>query len=170
MATPFIAEIRIMGFGFPPRSWATCQGQLLPINQNQALFSLLGTTYGGNGTTTFQLPDLRGRAPVHAGQGPGLSNISLGQISGQENVTLLTTQLPSHSHTASASSAAPSVGSPANNAWATGGSASYASTGGASMSATALSTTGGSQPHPNIQPSLVVNFCIALVGIFPSRN
>ncbi len=170
MSQPFIGQIQIFAFDFPPRNWALCAGQLLPINQNQALFSLLGTTYGGNGTTNFALPDLRGRAPVHSGTGPGLPAVSLGEKAGVESVTLIATQLPAHSHTPVASSAAPTVGAVTSNAWATGGAAPYGNPPNSVMDAAALATTGGNQPHPNMQPSLVVNFCIALAGIFPSRN
>jgi len=165
MAEPFLGEIRLFSFPFAPRGWANCGGQLLPISQNQALFSLLGTTYGGNGIQNFALPDFRGRAPVHWG-----GAVVSGERAGQESVSLTMAQLPSHSHPVSASSLAPSVGPPAGNAWASGGSASYAASSNAAMSATALSATGGSQPHNNLQPSLVINFCIALQGIFPSQN
>ena len=165
MASPFLAEIRVFSFVFAPRGWANCAGQFLPINQNQALFSLLGTTYGGNGQTTFALPDFRGRAPVHWGNG-----VTLGERAGAENVTLSVAQLPSHAHPVLASGLAPSSGPPTGNAWATGGAAAYAASANTSMSATALTATGGSQAHNNQQPSLVLNFCIALQGIFPSQN
>ena len=170
MATPFIGEIKICAFNFPPKNWAFCNGQLLPINQNQALFSLLGTTYGGNGTTTFALPNLQGRVPVQWGQGPGLSSYALGQQAGSTSVTLLSTQMPAHSHTVTASSNAPSQGSPAGAAWATAASIPYASTANAAMAPGALASSGGSQPHNNMAPSLVLNYSIALVGVFPSRN
>jgi len=170
MAEPFIGEISLFGFQFPPRFWAVCSGQLLPIAQNQALFSLLGTSYGGNGLQSFALPDLRGRTPIHRGQGPGLSNFVQGQQGGAENVTLLSTQMPSHQHTASASPGAPAVASPAAAAWASGGSAAYEASANTSMSASALANAGGNQAHNNQQPSLVLNYCIALSGIFPSRN
>ena len=133
MATPFIGQIMLNGFGFAPRNWAFCNGQLLPINQNQALFSILGTTYGGNGVQTFALPDLRGRVPIHWGNGPGLTPRSLGEVGGSESVTLLQTQMPAHNHVASASAAAPSVGVPTGNAWATGGTAAYAATANTTM-------------------------------------
>ena len=170
MTTPFIGQIAIYGFNFPPKNWAFCNGQLLPIAQNQALFSLLGTTYGGNGVTTFALPNLQGRVPVQWGQGPGLSNYVLGQQAGSTSVTLLSTQMPAHSHTVTASSNAPSQGSPAGAAWATAANIPYASTANATMSPGALASSGGSQPHDNMAPSLVLNYSIALVGIFPSRN
>lgn len=170
MTTPYLAQIQIFSFQFAPRGWAQCNGQLLPIAQNQALFSLLGTTFGGNGTTTFALPDLRGRVPMHWGSGPGLGNVSLGQVAGTENVTLLSTNLPSHNHLAVASSLAPTVGAAANNTWATGGAASYAASGNAAMNPAAIGSAGGNQPHNNMQPTLTLNICIALQGIFPSRN
>lgn len=170
MTTPYLAQIQIFSFQFAPRGWAQCNGQLLPIAQNQALFSLLGTTFGGNGTTTFALPDLRGRVPMHWGSGPGLGSVSLGQAAGSENVTLLSTNLPSHNHTALASSLAPSVGPAAGNAWATGGAASYAATSSGVMNPAAIRSVGGNQPHNNMQPTLTLNICIALQGIYPSRN
>jgi microcystin-dependent protein len=173
MATPFLGQITMYGFNFAPRGWALCNGQTLPINQNQALFSLLGTTYGGNGTTIFALPNLQGRVPVHSGngsQGPGLSPYSLGEQTGSENVTLLSTQIPAHTHPVVASGNAPSQGALSNAVWATAANIPYASAANASMAAGALSVAGSSQPHPNMAPSLVVNFCITLQGIFPSRN
>lgn len=170
MATPFIGQIMLNGFGFAPRNWAFCNGQLLPINQNQALFSILGTTYGGNGVQTFALPDLRGRVPIHWGNGPGLTPRSLGEVGGSESVTLLQTQMPAHNHVASASAAAPSVGVPTGNAWATGGTAAYAATANTTMAVGALNNAGNSQSHENRAPLLVMNYCIALYGIYPSRN
>lgn len=170
MSQNFIGEIQLFSFGFAPRGWAFCAGQLLPINQNQALFSLLGTAFGGNGTTTFALPDLRGRAPLHWGNGPGLPSVVLGERAGAESVTLTQSEMPAHNHIASASSAAPTVGAPTGNAWATGGLTAYGNPPNSPMAATALANAGGSQPHSNIQPSLALNFCIALQGIFPSRN
>lgn len=167
MATPFIAQIQMFSFAFPPRNWAQCNGQLLPIAQNQALFSLLGTTYGGNGTTNFALPNLQGRTPLHFGQGSGLSNRTLGEVGGVEAVTLSTTQIPTHTHAVSANNVAPTLGTPAGNLWAQG---NYSASGGSAMAAGDVSNTGGSQPHTNISPYLTVNFCIALAGIFPSRN
>lgn len=167
MAEPFLAQIQIFGFGFAPRGWATCSGQILPIAQNQALFSILGTTYGGNGVTTFGLPDLRSRTPMHWGQGPGLSNRVLGQVGGVESVTLNTNQIPNHTHSVTANTAAPTVGTPAGNLWAQG---KYSTTGGSLMAAGAIGNSGSSQPHPNLSPYLTLNICIALVGVFPSRN
>ncbi len=170
MTTPFIGQITLNAFDFAPRNYAFCSGQLLPIQQNQALFSILGTTYGGNGVQTFALPDLRGRVPMHWGSGPGLSNRSLGEVSGTESVTLLQTQMPAHTHIPFASSSAPSVGVPTGNSWATGGTAAYAATANTTMASGALNTAGSSQAHENRAPILVMNYCIALFGIFPSRN
>ena len=167
MSEPFLGEIRAFGFNFAPRGWAMCSGQILPIAQNTALFSLLGTTYGGNGQTTFALPDLRGRAPVHQGQGPGLSNKSLGEQAGQETHTLIVTEMPAHTHSQPASNAEQDTNRPVNAVPARGGV--YAGSGdGTFMDANTLA--GGSQPHNNMQPYLALNYCIALEGIFPSRN
>jgi microcystin-dependent protein len=170
MSNNFIGEIQLYSFGFAPRGWAFCAGQLLPIQQNQALFSLLGTTYGGNGTTNFALPDLRSRVPVHWGNGAGLPSVTLGERAGVENVTLTQSEMPAHSHTPIASSAGPTVGTPVGNTWATGTPAAYGSPPNSAMAAAALANAGASQPHPNIQPTIALNFCIALQGIFPSRN
>lgn len=166
MSEPFIGEIKIFSFNFAPRNWAFCNGQLLAINQNQALFSLLGTTYGGNGTTTFALPNLQGRTGISRG-----ASFTQGQVGGVENVTLLSTQLPAHTHTMSASSSAPAQGQPNGSFLSTFASDNaYAAAGTANTTMNPTAVAGGSQPHPNIQPSLVLNFCIALFGIFPSRN
>jgi microcystin-dependent protein len=169
MTEPFLGEIRNFGFNFAPRGWATCGGQLLPISQNTALFALLGTIYGGDGRTTFGLPDLRGRIPMSFGQGPGLSPRTQGELSGQEQVTLTQSQLPAHSHTVSASSTAttknPSGAIPA----VTNAGASYGTTADLAMNPAMTSGPAGSQPHNNMQPYLVTNWCIALEGIFPSR-
>jgi microcystin-dependent protein len=173
MGTPFLGEIKIVSFNFAPKGWAQCNGQFLPINQNQALFSILGTTYGGNGQTTFALPDFRGRSPYHVGS----SLSATGQTGGQEAHTLLLTEMPAHNHFPMASTAAgntvfPAAGSPVvqNNTWATTSVNPYAATSNNSMLPAAVSNTGGSQPHPNMQPYLVLIFIIALQGIFPSRN
>jgi microcystin-dependent protein len=173
MAEPFIAEIRIFGFTFAPAGWAQCSGQIMPISQNTALFSLLGTTYGGNGTSNFMLPNLQGAAPLAPGQGPGMSLlIDLGEQGGSENVTLVSSQMPSHSHAAQANSANANSYSPKGRFWAqdASGVKDYASTSNATMAPGALSPAGGGQSHSNAQPSLVLNFCIALVGIFPPRG
>ncbi|MGL4400500.1 MAG: phage tail protein [Luteolibacter sp.] len=178
---PVISQIQIFAFDFAPRNWALCNGQLLPINQNQALFSLLGTTYGGNGTTTFGLPDLRSRMPKHFGQSAGTSGYVLGQASGSENVTLLSTQMPSHTHAITTTASQPcqsAVGSfdaPEGKFPASHESANIYSTAknaalGAPVFNTTIGAAGGSQPHPNMPPYLAMNFCIAVQGIFPSRN
>jgi microcystin-dependent protein len=167
--TPFIGEISLVPYNFAPRGWAFCQGQILSIAQNTALFSLLGTTYGGNGQTTFALPDLRGRAPIGAGQGPGLSNITLGEQAGLESVTLLTTQIPSHTHTAAATQAAATSTRPAGNVPAGGGSYNPTSDG-STLASGFIGNTGSGQPHENRPPYLGLNYVIALEGVFPSRN
>jgi microcystin-dependent protein len=178
MSSPFIGEIRAFGFGFIPRNWASCNGQLLSIQQNAALFSLLGTQYGGNGTSNFALPNLQGRAALHYGQGPGLSNYTIGTQTGTETVTLLSTQIPQHTHSWAASSALGDQPSPKTNFLA--GSQipngtpilSYAAPGGATvpLATTMLASTGSNAGHTNMQPYLVVTYCIALTGLFPSRN
>jgi microcystin-dependent protein len=174
MSAPFVGEIRIFAGNFPPRNWAFCNGQLLAISQNTALFSLLGTTYGGNGTSNFALPNLQGCAPMHAGQGPGLTDRVLGELSGSPTVTLLTTEVPQHSHTYTAGS-----GSRGNVAAITGNVNSdaafqtniYGPTADSTlMSPTMLTPLPASQPHENMQPYLALNFIIALAGIFPARN
>jgi microcystin-dependent protein len=169
---PFIGQIMLFAGNFAPRGWAFCEGQLLSIAQNTALFSILGTTYGGNGQTTFALPDLRGRVPVHPGQGPGLSNYTLGQQSGTENVTLTVNQIPIHGHTFSpgCSSDPPSAQDPTNAVPAALDTQAYGTEANASMRPANSSTVGGSQPHDNLQPLLCVSFIIALEGIFPSRS
>ena len=162
MATPYLGEMRIFTFNFAPKGWAMCNGQLLPINQNQALFSILGTTYGGNGTTTFALPNLQGRVPVHAGNG-----IVLGQLAGQETHTLIQSEMPQHTHAAMGSSTPANLGVPTGNLWGTG-NAAYSPTPNAVMNPQCITTLGGSQPHENRSPYLTLNVCIALQGIFPT--
>lgn len=171
MAEPFLSEIRMFSFNFAPRGWALCNGQLLPIAQNQALFALLGTTYGGNGTTNFALPDLRGRVPIHEGAGPGLTPRLLGERFGVESVTLLEAQLPQHAHAQAAVAAAATATSPASTLPAQALSPLWRA-GAATPVATGVASnpTGGSQPHPNMMPFLTINFCIALQGLFPSPN
>lgn len=169
MSEPFIGEIRIFGFNFAPRGWANCAGQILSIAQNTALFSLLGTTYGGNGQTTFALPDLRGRAPLNFGQGPGLSNYTLGQSSGTETVTLTQNEMPQHNHGVNASSQPANATRP-GNAFPSGGGTYQTAPDGTTMAQQMIALAGGSQPHNNLQPYLALNICIALEGIFPSRN
>jgi len=163
MANPFLSEIRIASFNFAPNGWALCNGQFLPINQNQALFALLGTTYGGNGTTNFALPNLQGRVPIHFGQG-----FTLGQAGGELAHTLITSELPAHTHQPRANSNLANLGSPANNFWS--GTGSYAASANVAMNSGGILPTGGSQPHENRSPFLVLNFIIALQGIFPSQS
>jgi microcystin-dependent protein len=172
MADPFVAEIRIFPFNFPPKGWAFCNGQLLPISQNTALFSLLGTTYGGDGKSTFALPDLQGRAPMHPGQGPGLSLHDLGETGGTETVTLLQSEIPAHAHAANASQGDGLERTPKDQLLATGIAISqYQAPGGlTSMAATSVASAGGDQPHNNLQPYLTLNFNIALQGVFPPRG
>lgn len=174
----YIGEIRMFAGNFAPRGFALCNGQLLAISQNTALFSILGTTYGGNGTTTFALPNLQGRFPMHAGNGQGLSPRVLGEVGGEESVTLLTTQIPAHTHMLAASTAAvPDAPSPENNfngitTDPNSGSSynTYNTTKNAAMNPAAISITGGSLPHDNMPPFQCINYIIALTGIFPSRN
>ena len=172
MSEPFLGEIRIFGFTFAPKGWALCQGQILPISQNTALFSLLGVTYGGNGTSNFALPDLRGRVPVSFGQGNGLQNYLQGEVTGTESVTLDATQMPSHSHTVEASAAKATAKTPLGAVPGHAKADDYAAApdGTTTMAAAMIAPTGGDQPHDNLQPLLVMNFCIALQGIFPSRS
>ena len=175
MSEPFIAEIKIMSFNFPPKGWAFCNGQLLPINQNQALFSLLGTTYGGDGKSTFALPNLQGNTAVSFGQGPGLSLYDLGETTGVTSVTLLQSEIPAHAHAVGRClNDAGNTISPANAVWAQsaagrGAAALYkdgAPTGPVQLQS--LNVTGGGLPHQNMQPYLTLNFCIALQGVFPA--
>jgi microcystin-dependent protein len=167
MAEPFLSEIRIMSFVFAPKGWALCNGQLLPINQNQALFSLLGTTFGGDGRVNFALPDLRARTPIHVGSGH-----ALGGHGGEDAHTLSIAELPTHAHPANGSTVTATLDGPANNFFAT--TASLNIYGGptqlVAMNAGMVSSTGGAQAHQNMQPFLTLNFCIALQGIFPSQN
>jgi microcystin-dependent protein len=165
MSEPFLSEVKIVSFNFAPKGWALCNGQLLPINQNQALFSLLGTTYGGDGRVNFALPNLQGRIPIHFGNGH-----TLGEVGGQENHTLTAQEMPAHTHTISASNAAPNQGTPAGNMWANNSGAYSSASPDSSMNPASISNAGGNQPHTNIQPYLVLNFIIALVGIFPSQS
>lgn len=169
---PFLGEIAMVAFNFAPKNWAFCNGFILPIASNTALFQLLGTTYGGNGSTTFALPDLRGRVPIHFGQGAGLSARVMGERSGQENVTLTVAQMPSHTHTAHAD-AGTGVSDQPNGRYLARNAASipmFGNTPGASLGAAALDNTGGSQPHSNMQPFLAINFIICIAGIYPSQN
>lgn len=179
MSEPFIAEIRVFGFNFAPRNWAFCQGQIVSIVQNTALFSLLGTTYGGNGQTTFGLPNLQGMAGIGQGNGPGLTPQSLGQVGGVNSVTLVASEIPQHTHTLSAGvlstpNAAQNVATPANNAMfgLAGPNNTYIDpvTPNTAFNAAAIANTGSSTPHENRQPFLALNFCICMAGIFPARN
>ncbi len=172
MAEPFLSEIRIFSFNFAPKGWALCNGQLLPINQNQALFSLLGTTYGGNGQTNFALPNLRGRASIHEGSGH-----TLGEAAGSTAVTINIQQLPTHTHLLTNNMAVvdanmnATLGVPGGNNWANNGKQQWSTSAlNGVMNPQAVGNVGGSQPHTNMQPYLVLNFCIALQGIFPSQN
>lgn len=177
MADPFVAEIRIFPFNFAPKGWAWCNGQLLPLSQNTALFSLLGTTYGGDGKSTFALPDLEGRAPMHPGQGPGLSLHDLGETGGSETVTLLESEIPAHSHQMSVSSQLalenlPAAGGVGQRFAMGDGINIYSPAAGAlsAMAPEALTPAGGDLPHNNMQPYLTFYFNIALQGVFPPRG
>lgn len=174
MAEAFLGSVLLVGFNFAPRGWATCDGQITSISQNTALFSLLGTTYGGNGSSTFALPDLRGRVAIHVGQGPGLTARTQGEASGAETITLTGAQIPNHTHALNVSNAAATLGSPSGNFIAAKNRADpgFAATSDGSVlnSASIGASTGGGQPHSNMQPYLVMNYVIALQGIFPSRN
>lgn len=176
MSEFFIGQVMMTGFNFAPRFFALCNGQLLPINQNQALFSLLGTQYGGNGTTNFALPDLRSRTPIGYASSVDPSwqppSVQIGQAGGVENVTLLSTNLPSHQHTAVGSTDAGTTRNPNGNMFASTSVPLYGAATGPQvpLSPLTISPAGGNQPHPNLQPYSVINFCIALSGIFPSRN
>ncbi|MXV20148.1 phage tail protein [Deinococcus xianganensis] len=171
MSEPFVGEIRIFAGNFAPTGWALCNGQILPISQNTALFSLLGTTYGGDGRTTFGLPNLQGRAPMHWGNGPGLTPRNLGESGGAPTATLLTSQMPAHTHTMNAAIDPAESDNPANLALARGSNISpYAPTPNTTLNPSTLSGQGGNQPHNNMQPYLTMNFIIALQGIYPPRS
>lgn len=171
MSEPFIGQLMLVPYNFAPRGWAFCNGQILSIAQNTALFSLLGTTFGGNGQTTFALPDLRGRTALSAGQGPGLSNYSLGEVAGQEAVTLLSSQMPAHTHSVGAQNTPGNIGNPANAVVAKTASTNYSDAApDVTMNPRMIGQMGGNQPHENRGPYLVLNWCIALEGIFPSRS
>ncbi|MCB1057055.1 MAG: phage tail protein [Acidobacteria bacterium] len=171
MSEPFLAEVRIVGFNFAPRGWAFCDGQILPINQNQSLYSLLGTTYGGDGRTTFALPDLRGRTPIHVGRSDGGEHHSLGQKSGEETHTLSVNEMPQHDHVAYADSTDGNTPVPQGGFLSQTPSRIYNDpTNLVDLRSGTVTNVGGSQAHDNMQPYLALNFCIALQGLFPSRN
>ena len=169
---PFVAEIRIFPFNFAPKGWAFCDGQILPLSQNTALFSLLGTTYGGDGKSNFALPDMQGNAPMHPGQGPGLSLHDLGETGGSQTVTLLQSEMPAHPHACNASQGDGTERSPANQLLATGISISQYQTPQATtnLAPNSVAPAGGDQPHNNMQPYLTLNFNIALQGVYPPRT
>jgi microcystin-dependent protein len=172
MADPFVAEIRIFPFNFAPKGWAWCDGQLLPISQNTALFSLLGTNYGGNGKSNFALPDLQGRAPMHPEQGPGLSLHDLGEMGGEETVTLLESEIPAHSHSINASDQPADSNNPDGNAFAAADNPIYSASfnTNVTLNPRTLTPGGGSMPHNNMMPYLTFYFNIALQGVFPPRG
>ena len=165
MSEPFLGEVKIFSFGFAPKGWSLCNGQLLPINQNQALFALLGTTYGGDGRVNFGLPNLQGRVPFHTGSG-----LSLGQSGGETAHTLNISELPAHTHVPVGNSNSANAASPGGNLWASLTGGGYLQTANTAMNPASILPTGGSQPHDNMSPYLTLNFCIALQGIFPSQN
>jgi microcystin-dependent protein len=170
---PFVAEIRIFPFNFAPKGWAFCDGQILPLSQNTALFSLLGTTYGGDGKSNFALPNMQGNAPMHPGQGPGLSLHDLGETGGSETVSLLESEIPSHSHNFRADVvdlADTNVPSPTASLALSSGGTLYQGTANTQMDGQMLAPAGGDQPHNNMQPYLTLNFCIALQGVYPPRT
>lgn len=171
MSEPFLAEVRIVGFNFAPRGWAFCDGQILPINQNQSLYSLLGTTYGGDGRTSFALPDIRGRVPIHVGRSEGGTDHREGQKSGEETHTLSGAEMPQHSHGTNGTTNTASEATPTTSLLPGGNSGQpYATSGTLTMGSNTIVNVGGGQAHNNMQPYLAMNYCIALRGLFPSRN
>ena len=174
MTDPFVAEIRIFAGNFAPRGWAFCNGQIMPINQNTALFSLLGTNYGGDGRNTFALPNLQGRAPMHPGQGPGLDWYNLGEMTGSETVTLLTSEMPAHNHAVNVNTRPGDLADPTDHVLARSGGPNVYQTNASQnqtpMAGNTLAAVGGSQPHNNMQPYLSLNFIIALQGVYPPRS
>lgn len=171
MSDPYVGEVRLFAGNFAPLGWAFCQGQLVPISENETLFNLIGTTYGGDGQQTFALPDLRGRVPVHQFQGPGLSSRQMGEMAGTESVTLTVGQMPAHSHALRASTAAASVTTPAGALLGATSVNSYDNaSAGTPMAAAAITGAGGSQPHDNMAPTLALNYIISLFGIYPTQS
>lgn len=171
MSDPYIGEIRLVGFNFAPQGWALCDGQLLSIAENDALFTLIGTTYGGDGQSTFALPDFRSRIPIHQGTGSSGTNYTIGENGGTETVTLSVNQIPAHAHPAQAQSGAGNQAGPGGNIWASSSLNQYNSSAADSdMNALAITSLGGSQPHDNMMPFLTINFVISLFGIYPSQN
>ncbi len=170
MSEPFLAEVRIVGFNFAPRGWAFCDGQILPINQNQSLYSLLGTTYGGDGRTSFALPDIRGRVPIHVGQSDGGTEHREGQKSGEETHTLAGNEMPQHTHVLSGTSVAADSTTPQGRLLGTTSGLYHAPQNLINMGSSSIANVGGGQAHENMQPYIAVNYCIALRGLFPSRN
>jgi microcystin-dependent protein len=165
MSSPYLGEIRIVSFNFPPKGWAFCNGQTMQIQQNQALFAIIGTFYGGNGQTTFALPNMQGRIPYHVG-----GDMTIGQAAGETAHTLLISELPAHNHVPVARQVDPTASAGAGNLWARNNASPYAASPNNAMNPQCIMPTGGSQPHPNLPPYLVLNFVIALQGIFPSQN
>ena len=173
MGQQYVGEIRLVGFNFAPQGWMFCNGQLLPISEYETLFNLIGTTYGGDGQSTFALPNLQSRVLIHQGQGLGLSPYTMGQNGGGETITLTSSQIPIHNHLANCSTSAGSQSSPVGNIWAgdaAGLTAEYSSSQNGQMSAAAIGSAGGSQPHENHMPFLVLNYIISMFGVFPSQN
>ncbi|HSB09845.1 MAG TPA: tail fiber protein [Blastocatellia bacterium] len=170
MSSPYIGEIRMFGGNFAPQGWAFCSGQTIPISQNDTLFTLIGTTYGGDGQETFNLPNLQGRMPVHQGTGPGLSNYVIGQMGGTETVTLTVNQIPVHNHPFTANSASGTQSSPANGVSATNTQNQFSAANAVQPMNPVMGPSGGSQPHENMMSFLVIDFIISLFGIFPSQN
>ncbi len=169
MSNPYIGEIRMFAGNFAPVGWAFCQGQLMPISENETLFNLIGTTYGGDGQSTFALPNLASRVPMHMGTGPNGQAFVIGQMAGEEQVTLTTSQIPAHSHVPQANSANGTKSSPQNNVWANSANLPYSSAApSTSLAPQAIGSAGGSQPHDNMIPFLAVNFIISLFGVYPS--
>jgi microcystin-dependent protein len=170
MGSPYVGEIRVFAGNFAPVGWALCNGAVIPISENDALFNLIGTTYGGDGQTTFALPNLQSRLPMHMGTGPGLSPRTIGEAGGSELVTLITSQIPSHSHAPQAVSGSGNQSTPQNGVWAGAADARYSTSAPSlAMNSALIANTGGSQPHDNLMPFLTVNFIISLFGIFPSQ-